>query len=292
MTIRVNGRSVPDVAEEYELQRLIRFYSDHLSEEQLAKQMDVLKARAREQAIGAALLMEQARKLDIQVPERDVDERVETMIENAGGRAEFGQILESQNLTEAGLRENIREGRRLDLLVDRVSSDVGEPREEELKAHYEKHLEEYRSLERVKAEHILIKPDSEDVEDKEVARSKLLEIKQRIADGADFGDEAEMHSECPSGENSRGSLGWLERGTMLPQIEEALFSLEVGQVGEIIETPLGFHVMRKSDAEGSRQAPYGEVRDKVHEFLRHTRRGEAIAAYVEELKSKSTIEED
>ena len=53
MATRVNGRSVPPSAVEYELQRLIKFFAGHMSAEQIRKQMDALRRKAKHQAIGA-----------------------------------------------------------------------------------------------------------------------------------------------------------------------------------------------------------------------------------------------
>jgi peptidyl-prolyl cis-trans isomerase C len=290
MTLQVNGEIIPEEAVEYELKRLVKLYSEHLSPEELERQMDALRVKAREQAVGAKLLMLEARKLDLRVSEEDVDQRLAKMIENAGGEERFAAILQRQNLRRDSVRQNILEGRRVDLLVERIVSGTPDPTEADLRAHFEAHMEEYSLPEQVRAQHILIKPGAGDAE-RAVAQSRLLEIRARVEDGADFGDQAAIHSECPSGKNSEGSLGWIAKGSLLPQIEEVLFSMSTGDLSDVVETPLGFHLFMKTGREDRRRPDFEDVREKIRDFLRHAARGEAIAAYVRELREQANVSE-
>ena len=292
MTIRINGDIVPDAAVEYELQRLIKLYSEYLDAAEVARQMEPLRKKAREQAIGSKLLLMEAHRLNMPVPETDVDERLGRMVENAGGEEKFDAIVARQGLTRDEVRENIRRGRQVDLLVERIVSEVPEPTEQDIRAHFDAHLDEYMLPEQARAQHILIKPDSDSKADRAVARSRLLEIRARVEAGADFGGEAAAHSQCPSGKASGGSLGWIAKGAMLPQIEGALFSMKDGDISDVIETPLGYHLLRRTEHEERRPPEYESVRDKIRDFLRHACRGEAVAAYVRELREKADVTED
>ena len=165
-----------------------------------------------------------------------------------------------------------------------------EPTEQDIQQHFEAHQDEYAKPERAEARHILVKPASESEADRETARSKLLELRQQIEEGADFADLAAVHSECPSGERSGGSLGWFGRGMMVKAFDDAVFSMEVGTLSGLVETEFGFHLIQKIGHEPAGPAELGEVSDKVRDFLRHAKRGEAISAYVNELAEKAEIE--
>ncbi|MCX7592131.1 MAG: peptidylprolyl isomerase [Kiritimatiellae bacterium] len=291
MAIRVNGEEIPAAAIEYELNRLIRFYSEHLSPRQVQEDMEALRRKAVEQAIGTKLLIEEAKRLDIRVPREDVDSRVGMMIQNAGGREQFEQLLRNQGLTVEALRRSIEGGRRVDLLIERITAGVPEPTEEEIRAYFEAHRGEYVTPERAQFQHILIKPASSSVEDRTRAREKLLQIRRRVLEGADFAAEAAAHSDCPSGRRTGGSLGWITRGTMLAEFENAIFSLPIGAVSDVLETPLGFHIVKKNGYEPPREATYEMVRDRICDFLRHVARGDAISRHVAELRKQAVIEE-
>ena len=139
---------------------------------------------------------------------------------------------------------------------------------------------------------VLVKFDKEDEEARKQAHSKIGAIRTRIVDGTEFGDEASEHSDCPSGKQAGGSLGWFSHGMMVPEFDAAVFSMSVNELSEIIETDFGFHVVNKVGAEEESEASFDEVRDRVRDFLRHSSRGEILSTHVNELRQKAVIEED
>ncbi len=290
MTLSVNGQIIPEEAIKYELSRLVQFYSQHMSADLIKQQMPALQKRARQQAAGARLLMDEAERLDIQVPPNLVDEKLQAIVENSGGREPFEALLKKQGLTEESLRQSVIRGLRVDLLVAQVTAEAPEPTEEELRAHYEAHMHEYVAPGRVQAQHILITPASEKEADRATARSNVESLRQKLMDGSDFADLAAAHSDCPSGRRTGGSLGWFSKGMMVPAFDEAVFALEVGDISDVVETDFGFHLIKKLGEDAGGQADFADVADKVHDFLRHVRRGEILSDHVKELTDKADIQ--
>ena len=289
--IVVNGQPIAEEAIAFELSRLVQFYSRHMPEEQVRAQLPLLRQRAVDQAIGSRLLIDEAFRRDLPVSEEEVGQRLEEMVGRSGGRAKFEALLSKQKLTEAALRDQIRRGRRVDKLVDQVTDGAPEPTEAEIRAHFEAHRAEYTRPERVLAQHILIKPSGDSAEARAAARKRLGTIRQRVLDGADFSDMASDHSECPSGREG-GSLGWFSRGMMVEAFDRAAFALEKGGLSDIVETSFGYHLIYKTDHEASRPAEFEEARESIRDFLRHARRGERLAAFVNGLRAKATVEID
>lgn len=81
------------------------------------------------------------------------------------------------------------------------------------------------------ARHILV--DSE---------SKCADLKQQIADGAEFADLARQHSTCPSGRKG-GELGTFGPGQMVPEFDKVVFSADVGSVEGPVKTQFGYHLL-------------------------------------------------
>ena len=81
------------------------------------------------------------------------------------------------------------------------------------------------------ARHILV--DSE---------AKCNDLKQKIADGANFADVAREHSTCPSGAQS-GNLGSFGPGMMVPEFDKVVFSGEIGEVYGPVQTQFGYHLV-------------------------------------------------
>ena len=287
-TITINGEKLPSEAITYEFSRIARFYAEHMPEDQVRKQLPALREQAINQAIGAKLLFLEAEKLDIQVPETDIDKSVFAMAKQVGGMDKLRAQLKKQGLTEKSLRDQIRRGRRVDMLVERICSQTPEPTEEEAREHFEAHKDEYTKQERVLCQHILITPKDTSEEAHKAASDKLSEIRARVLAGADFGDEATANSDCPSGKNG-GSLGWFSRGMMVPEFDKAAFDMKVGDVSDIIKTQFGYHIIYKTDHEAPQEASFDEAHDSVMDFLRHAKRGETLAAHVNELRAKADV---
>jgi parvulin-like peptidyl-prolyl isomerase len=289
-TVKVNGQVIPQEAIQFELERLVRFYSEHgMSQEQIRAQLQTLVQKATEQAIGTKLLLDEAAKLDLPVSEAEVDEQVAKIVAQVGGQEAFEAALSQQKTDVASFREQLKRGRRVDKLVEQAVAGVAEPTEAEIQAHFEAHKDEFKSAERVLAQHILITPDGDTETSKGEAKAKIEAIRERVVGGKDFADEAAAHSMCPSGKEG-GSLGWFGRGMMVPEFDSAVFSMTDGEVSDIIETQFGYHIICKTAHEEAGEPDFDDVREQVRDFIRHARRGEAVTAFVEELKAKAKIE--
>ncbi|MBR3084858.1 MAG: peptidylprolyl isomerase [Kiritimatiellae bacterium] len=287
--VLVDGEPVTEEMVDYEFRRLVSFYAGHMPEEQIRAQAENLRRQAVEQAIGAKLLFKEAERSGVEVSDEEVDQSFFGMARQAGGLDKLRAQLRKQGLSESVLKAQIRRGRRVDKLVASVTDSVPDPTEEECRDYFEAHSEEYQRGERVLAQHILITPKDSTPEAKKAARDKLLEIRDRVRNGADFGDEASAHSDCPSGKNG-GSLGWFSRGMMVPEFEKAAFDMSVGDVSDIIETQFGYHIIYKTDHEAPKSADFEDAAENIRDLLLHSRRGEALKEYVAGLKAKAKIE--
>ena len=81
------------------------------------------------------------------------------------------------------------------------------------------------------ARHILVK-----------SKEACEDLKKQIEGGADFGDLAKEHSECPSGIEG-GSLGSFGPGQMVPEFDTVVFNEEVGAVHGPVQTSFGYHLI-------------------------------------------------
>lgn len=289
--MKVNGHEIPNKAIEYELNRLIRFYAQHgMTDEQVRAQLPLLRKRAEEQAVGTALLFEEAAAVDPPVTDEEVEESVRRMADEAGGPDKLRDLLAKQGQDVPRLREEIRRGKKVDKLVAQVTAGAPEPTEEEARAFFDEHRAEFGKEAQVRAQHILVTPKSQSPQDKLDALAKIRAIRERIAGGSDFATEAAAHSDCPSGKQAGGSLGWFSHGMMVKEFDEAAFALPVGGLSDIIETQFGFHVILKNDEQKESVPDFAEARERVLDLLRHDRRGKALADHVAELRAKASIE--
>lgn len=106
------------------------------------------------------------------------------------------------------------------------------------------------TAERVAASHILVSYQGADQAGSQIKRTReeaLLRAKEardRLLAGGDFAELAKLYSDDPTGPRG-GFLGGFTRGAMVPAFEQAAFKLPVGSLSEIVETPFGFHIIRR-----------------------------------------------
>jgi parvulin-like peptidyl-prolyl isomerase len=102
----------------------------------------------------------------------------------------------------------------------------------------------------VTASHILIAYEGAERSTVTRSRPEAIELLRRIetsvrSDSITFEEAAIQYSDCPSGA-SGGNLGSFGRGAMDPGFENAAFSLQPGEISSIVETPFGFHLIKRT----------------------------------------------
>lgn len=147
--------------------------------------------------------------------------------------------------------------------------------ESEIRAAYDSRKNEFSEPEQRKASHILVKVakgSSEDVY--AAARKKIEAVQARIKAGEDFAKLAKEVSDDASNASKGGDLGWFKAGMMVPEFDQAVFSMDKGDVSDIVETQFGFHLIYLTDIRPAHQTPYAEVKDKIRNDLIQARANE------------------
>jgi peptidyl-prolyl cis-trans isomerase D len=137
--------------------------------------------------------------------------------------------------------------------------------DDELKAVYQQNIQQFQVPNRVHAEHILLmtvggKTDAEVAEIKKKAEDILAQAKKK---GANFEDLAKKYSEDPGSKAKGGDLGWVLQGQTVPEFEKAAFSLNKGEISDLIKTQYGFHIIKVLDKETAHTKTFDEVKDTL-----------------------------
>ncbi len=136
------------------------------------------------------------------------------------------------------------------------------------------------------ARHILIKT-SELVSESE-AKSRLQEIKQRIDKGANFAEEARLHSEDGSAPQG-GDLGWLSPGETVPEFESAMDALKVGQVSGPVQSGFGWHLIQVLDRRKT-DVTEEQKRQRARMAIRTVKSDEAYQDWLRQLRDRAFVE--
>lgn len=138
-----------------------------------------------------------------------------------------------------------------------------------------------------RARHILLRPSAQLTEAAAVAQ--LQDFKRRVASGqADFAALAREHSQDGSGKDG-GELGWAAQGQFVPEFEERMNVLAVGQMGDPVVSRFGVHLIQVLERRTTALSPK-EQRDAVRAQLREKKLEEAYIAWAQELRGRAYVE--
>ncbi|MCT8978878.1 peptidylprolyl isomerase [Clostridium sp. CX1] len=163
------------------------------------------------------------------------------------------------------------------IAISKVMSEV-KVTDEEIKSYYEANKHMFNNPEMVSAKHILIESEE-----------KAEEIINKINNGMAFEDAAKEFSSCPS-KAQGGSLGRFARGQMVPEFEEAAFTLELDELSKPVKTQFGYHIIRVDEKVPGSVQSFDEVKDMIKNNLLQQRQTYRYSQLNSELREKYNVE--
>ena len=142
------------------------------------------------------------------------------------------------------------------------------------------------SVQQTKARHILIRVN--EVVSETEARRKLEGVRERIANGVDFAEQARLYSQDGSAAKG-GDLGWLNPGDTVPEFEQAMNALKLDEVSPVVQSPFGMHLIqvqerREKDVSAERQ------RAVARQAIRERKLDEAYQDWLRQLRDRTYVE--
>lgn len=178
-----------------------------------------------EQLISSKLISQAAREQGLKVTRQQVDTAYADSISARGGQAGFDKWLEENIYTESEFQNYLEEQLLAAKIQEVVLSNVG------------------IYAEQVHARHIVV-----------ATREQAEDLAGEIVAGADFATIAALHSLDRSTRLNGGDLGWFPKGLLTtPVLEAEAFVLDPGEVGGIVETEIGFHILQTMDHDSQRE---------------------------------------
>ena len=238
-----------------------------------------------EQFITRTLLLGETKTRDISVTEKDVEEELAKIQAMVPEGVTIDQVLDSSPLGREAMLGHIKNKIAIDKLSKQLMKDDVEISDKEVDEFIAAHKAELTIPELVEARHILLKFDADDDDKaKEAKKKELSKIRKALKKGADFAELAKEHSQCPSGQQG-GMLGKFGRGDMVPEFSEAAFSQKVGEVGDVITTKFGHHIIKVESHEKGSMTPREDIEAKMKDLKMQT----VMMKFIGELRSKADI---
>jgi peptidyl-prolyl cis-trans isomerase D len=142
-----------------------------------------------------------------------------------------------------------------------VASEI-DVSDEDLRAYYESQRDQFQTQEERRVRHILINIEDGDVA---AAEAEAEAVMARLDAGEDFAAVATDASDDAGTRNQGGDLGWIARGTLPGAFEDALYSMEVGEVRGPVESDFGVHVMQLDEVRAGAEQPFEAVAEELRE---------------------------
>lgn len=159
---------------------------------------------------------------------------------------------------------------------------------EEVLARYKSKIKDYEVPAKVQWQRIRISYAKHG--GKEKAIGVLDEVIHKLQSGAEFGEMAKEYSDGTRAEK-KGQWGWTSRGSLAEQdVEEALFTLPVGEVSQVFETNSSFQIVKVNGRKEAGHIPFADVQGKLEQSMINEDRMKATKQILDELYAKAIIE--
>ena len=256
-------------------------YSGAEFDEKLKEAREEFLSRVIEEKL---VLSEAKRKLVI-VKDEEVDELLSDVQNKFPNREFFSKAISEQGLTEKKLWNRLHDQLMTQKLVayevkSRVSVSPGEVND-----YYKSHSQEFTQDERIKLQHILVRIGARSEEE---AKTFAESLYARLEAGGLFDELARQYSEGAEAKEG-GEMGWIEKGQLLGEIDNIVFSLNKGQYTHPIKSSLGFHLFKVVDVEKFAVKPLSDVRDQIQDLIFKEKLQVRLAQWMKDLKKNAYI---
>lgn len=239
--------------------------------------------------INGTLLYQASQKSGIKVDQAAVDADLAGFKGRFPDEKKYHAALAELNLTEAGVKAKIAEGKAIQQFIDQDFVNKVTVSEQSIKDYYENNSKAFKTPEQVRASHILVavKPDADEAT-KKAARKKIDKIRKQIMNGGDFADFAKKDSDCPSSSKG-GDLGYFSRGQMVKAFETTAFSMMPGDISDIVETQFGYHIIKLMDKKPATVVSYKDAHERIEAHLKQVEAQTKVNDYVKDVRKNAKI---
>ena len=242
-----------------------------------------------DQMIELKLLEQEANRLGISASEREIDAAIDSVKRQYNLTDEqMTEALKKQNLTPEAFREQWR----VQILGNKVIATQVKGQiavtEDEIKQYYEENYAGLDGGKEIHIAHILIPFDSP--EEKEKALDVAQEVARKAKSGEDFGELAKEYSKDTISAQKGGDLGYVEKGDLVPQLEDVIQAMSEGEVSDPVESPSGYHIIKVLGTRASDKSSLDDAREEIRQKLYREKAGKALKTWVEGIRKTAYIE--
>ena len=273
----------------------------------------LIKERVTNELIVKALLEQEIAKRGIEVTNKDVDEAIKDIVDKLGSKEQLDTMLKDNGISASQFKKDLKEEVKMKKLAKELgSSNVSDA---EAKKFYNQNIDKFKHPERVRASHILISVNPEEITEivKSDAKNKSLddtaikakvneEIQAREAkanqllaevkkDPSKFAKVAKENSEDTTSAIKGGDLGFFNAKEMVPEFSKAAFSMKPNTISDKpVKTQYGYHIIMVTDRAAASVTPFEKAKPDIKGYLENQKQLEMLDNLTESLKKNAKIE--
>jgi parvulin-like peptidyl-prolyl isomerase len=273
---KVNGTSLTQEELDAELDMIIPQITFHRSVAPEKRKQYYPKAL--EELVNKELQYQDAKTRDIKIDKEKITQQIEKFKKRFKSSKEYKKALETQGVSEEQLRAKVEKELLAQAAFNRAVTEKAKISDEAVKEYYDKNASRFKQPESVKLRLISTKEEQ-----------KARDISAKLKEGDDFADLASNLSE-DSYRVRGGDVGYMHKGRMLPEIDEAAFKMKAGEVSEPIKADDSWFIIKVEDRKPEHQMSFNEIKGRLKKELEAEKVNELRKKWIDDLRAKAKIE--
>lgn len=249
-----------------------------------AERRRVTLVAARQQEIET-LILETPEAASVMLPAALIDASLMEIRRRYADDDAYHAELERLGLAASSLREAVTRDLVVEAALERAAARSAPVSDTDVEIFWQVNRHRFRQGETRLLRHLLV-TINEDLagSERQAAHARIDAIRARLLrEPQRFAEQALKHSECPTAVHG-GLLGRVPRGQLYPELEAAAFALGEGELSQVVETELGYHLVLCETIEAERHSRFDEVRQTIRDHLEQQRRGLCQKAWINSLR--------
>lgn len=256
------------------------------------RRVDKLRTQVLDDLINEELIVQAADEARIEVDAKEVDDAMrEVKAQNKLDDTQFQQALAAQGYTIGAYRADLRRQLTHYKAINQIVAPKISVTDDEVRARYDQMQRRSEAVTAVRLSHILFAlPERPTEAEVNAAKEKAAQAIARVKAGEDFAAVATAMTEDPGTKAGGGELGWIERGSLDPQWETVVFSMEKGEVRGPVSGPNGLEVFYVSELKNSEMKSFDELKEQIKGELRRREMEKETQRWVADLRKKAYLD--
>lgn len=270
----------------------------------------MMREKVISELIVKALLNEEMAKRNIKVTKEELENSEKEIVSKFGTKEQFIQLIKLNGVTYDKFKKDLEEEIKMKKFVDSIAMvSIGES---EAKKYYDENLDKFQYPKRVRASHILItanadqiaaklKEDKKDITEAEL-NQKVLEkmnelrvqaekLQQQVKKApSTFAKVAKENSQDTGSALRGGDLGFFAKDEMVDTFANKAFELAPNTISEVVQTPYGFHIIMVTDRAEAGTLSFDQSKKDIINYLESQDKVDILKNKIESLRKEAKIE--